>query len=278
MNILIVGANSLLSQELIKLINRQNLHKAYGLCNISTNNCTQEAVYLNFSDLKGLAEPMDVVVLVASYIPYGKWDQIEKKLIETNVIFPRQISELYPEAHFVFCSSVSVYGSKETIISEDSEINPSNPYAMSKLKGEEIAQSHKRFDVVRFSSIIGPKIESPTFIPRAIEQAKNDQEIIVYGEGSRRQNYVHVREAAEYLFRCIHQNENGLYLGVGKKSWSNLEIAQMIQDELPETRITFKGEDSSNSSIFDPTFSRGKLKIQFSDEMSKTIHELIHGR
>ena len=278
MNILIVGANSIVSQQLIRLLNSDGDHLIYGLCNISTNNLKEEAEYIKFDDLDKLKIEFDLVFFIASFIPYGEWNEVSKKLIDTNIKLLLDISALYPESKMIYCSSVSVYGASQIKIDESTDVKPDNIYAISKLAGELIVKSHPKWCVLRISSIIGDGVKSPTFIPRAIQQAKEKNEILIFGDGSRKQNYIDIDDLTQMLFLTGTKDINGMFLAVASSSYSNLEIAEIICSEIPDTKIIFKGEDSSNSTIFDSRKSRSEMGISSEVDIRQSIVKMIHGK
>ena len=278
MNILVVGANSRLSQELIRLLNQDGSHGIYGLCNINTNNITEKAHYLNMGELKDSEMVIDVVVHVASYIPYGNWEVFTSDLLESNLRLPLEISQLFPAARFVFCSSVSVYGNARESLTENSSVKPANAYAFTKVAGEIIASSHPSFAIIRISSIVGQGVNTPTFIPRAIKQAKDDGRIVLFGDGSRRQNYIDYTELAELLKKAALGVASGVFLGVSDRSYSNREVAEMIANILPNTSIEYQGHDESNSAIFDPSLTKQVWGLSDSVPLEKRIETLVHGR
>lgn len=277
MNILIVGANSILSQALIRILCREEDNVIYALFNKNTNNLTAAAEYLDIDRLRKSDIDVDVVFYVASYIPYGDWDCVSKELIDSNIALLLEIIGFCKYARLIFCSSVAVYGSNQSVIQEDSPTCPENAYAISKLAGELLVRSLNSFAILRLSSIYGRGIQSPTFIPRAIEQAERDGVIRVFGDGSRKQNYIHVEDAAQFLYRAMLCSGNHVFLAVGEMSRSNREIAGIISKLIADCTIEYIGEDNSNSTIFDNSFSVDKLQMQYAVRLENGLQELIHG-
>ena len=277
MNILITGANSILSQELIKILGRGGNHTIYALYNINTDNLAETAEYLDIGQLRKLDIDMDVVFHVASLIPYGNWDRVSKELVDTNVRLLLEMIRLYEDSRFIFCSSVSVYGSNQAVIREDSPLCPENAYAVSKLAGELLVRSLESYAILRLSSIYGKGIKTPTFIPRAIQQARDDGVIIVFGDGSREQNYIHVADAARFLYQAMLCNENHSFLAVGEQSRSNREVAAIISGIIPDSRVEFVGEENPYSVDYENSFSLDKLQIQYAVSLEDGIQEMIHG-
>src|SRR3546814_4256074 len=83
----------------------------------------------------------------------------------------------------------------------------------------------------------------------------SDLNITIFGDGSRCQNYIHVEDAANMLIALGSSPKNGLFLGTGEQSYSNLEIARIVQ-EFTNCKIEFTGVD--NTSSF--SYNNGRIK------------------
>jgi nucleoside-diphosphate-sugar epimerase len=59
-----------------------------------------------------------------------------------------------------------------------------------------------------------------------IENALSDRPLVLYGEGSRRQNYVDVRDIASAIEKCISTRQGGIFNIGGMSSISNKELAE----------------------------------------------------
>ena len=117
-------------------------------------------------------------------------------------------------------------------------------------------------------------MKTQTFISNCIIQAITTKEIIIFGDGSRMQNYISASEAANYFYLAMQSSEDNL-LAVGENSYTNHEIALLIQSYIPGTQVTFRGVDNSQSFRYDNSFSKEKLNYKahfdFKEELYKTI-------
>lgn len=109
-------------------------------------------------------------------------------------------------AHFVFSSSSAVYGNQEGTCSENSPLNPQSPYAVSKLRGEELCASFaERYGIstasLRYFNVNGPR-QNPhgdyaAVVARFKEKLTNHEPIIIYGDGLQTRDFVVVDEVVK---------------------------------------------------------------------------------
>jgi len=108
----IIGANSILSQRLLKNLDETNkFSKIIGVYHKNTNNCVVNNVeYISINDYLKKNSQTDFLFLVAAHIPYSNWNSYSKQLIDTNVILLKKIIDKKNFNRIIFCSSVSVLG------------------------------------------------------------------------------------------------------------------------------------------------------------------------
>tara|TARA_R110001592_G_scaffold363109_2_gene680461 strand:- start:156475 stop:157314 length:840 start_codon:yes stop_codon:yes gene_type:complete len=206
------------------------------------------------AQLSNLPE-FDVIFHLAARVGFGR--EIEKDIFESNVLLTKELCAL-PCKRFVYASSVSVYDSTPEIIFENSAICPTNPYAQSKYWGEYYVRQLSSYAILRFSSLFGEGMSLSTFLPRMILQAIENKKIILYGDGSRRQNYLHVDEAVQYLITASQTSLNIIGLGVESVSINNREAADIIE-ELCEVSIQYEGIDEDPSFEYNNEFTKQSI-------------------
>ena len=206
----------------------------------------------------------DIIFHLSSYIPYHDFNSFDDDLYRINIDFTKDIISKYKKSKIIFSSSVSVYGTPQGILNEKSAYNNPNPYGLSKLCGEFLIMSCSNYSILRFSSLYGKGMNSETFLPKIIEQAKNNKKIIIYGDGSRKQDYLYIDDAVTYCLKATETKNNEIYLAVNGKSFSNLDIALNVK-KYTNCSIEFSGIDNSSDFIYDNSFSVNTL--QFSPEI-----------
>lgn len=187
---------------------------------------------------------VDAVLHLAAHIPRDM-QQFDPQLA-ANVELPSQLIRHHPAARHVLASSVSVYSLPPSLpMSIASPTRPTTPYGWSKLAAEHLVHITASHAVLRLSSIIGRGMRAGSFIPSAVAAAKNGS-ITVYGDGSRTQDYIDVRDAARMCIAAAQRTDNFVTLAVSGQAHSNAEVANALS-KLTGATIQFAGNDCSVS-------------------------------
>lgn len=192
-----------------------------------------------------MIDPCSVIIHAAANKHYGLY---EPSIIAANCLGTQQLlklAQMWNAKNFIFISSVPVIGKpKEIPITESHPTDPPSAYHASKLFGEHLvtlAQTDKMQTVsLRIPSPIGANFRAKTIVYAFIENALRGSPIELYGKGSRRQNYVDVRDIATAVHACISRNAAGIFNIANSETISNLELAETCIDVLKsQTKITF---------------------------------------
>lgn len=276
MNILVTGASGFLATYLIPLLKKQN-SRIVGLVRNgdSATILNLDCSYQSILSLTEHESTFDYVYHLASFIPYGHMQEKNQRLITDNVNLTAHLVLFYPEAKFILSSSVSIYGAPLSLpISKLSPFNQPDHYGLSKLASESIIMNLSRHSIIRFSSIIGPGMKSNSFVPLIAENAKRNKVIKLKGDGGRLQNYIDVRDAAQLCLLCAHDDVNCIVLGVSEKSFSNIQIAEVIQN-LTKASIVFDGEDESPSFVYDKEYYFEKIGFATAYSINETLKDIL---
>jgi nucleoside-diphosphate-sugar epimerase len=274
-SVAIVGANGFLGKYLVAEFHQ----KGYSVVAVYNKSFTSEGLdqvsWISWTDfLKGDCS-VDTIVYSASIIPYGTMNEKNDDMLNVNAIQVDTIHQFYPHVHFIYISSVSVYAYSQNPILENSPWRPQNAYAETKLAGELLSKKFERNAILRCSSIFGKGMKSNTFIPRCIDQAKKSGEIVLYGDGSRCQNYIHALDVASMCVLISNGAESGEHLAVAPESLDNLSIAMAIGECL-SAQVQFRGEDVSPSFYYDASITYQKLNYTPEKNCLTTIKEMCH--
>jgi UDP-glucose 4-epimerase len=236
-NILITGSRGFLGNEL-----RRQLQDARIIELVRTRPVDDPAHAPTYTDTSTLFQhesKIDIVFHLAAVIPYEQMHRDSAIMQQVNVELPEELIKHYPHARHILTSSVSVYGQPQgnPIVWQTPSHQP-HAYGNSKLQAEKVIGTAPSHAIVRFSSIIGPHMKRTTMIPKMIDDAIRTRNLTVWGNGDRLQNYIDVRDAAKLLVLCARSEENIHTLGIGTYSYSNLEVAERIAEELGAS-ITF---------------------------------------
>lgn len=274
MNILVVGAGSFLGKYLVAAL-VQNNHSVTGSHHRSEpKNKGYRAI--TTEEIFSSGSKFDHIYILSSYIPYGSMNTPSQEFVKVNVDLVMRICRQFPQSRIIFASSVSVYGIPTGELNEDSAYNAPDLYGQSKLCGEFIVKNQPSYAIVRFSSLYGKGMNSVTFLPRIINSAREEKDIRLYGDGSRKQDYLHIKDAAGYLVAAADCRRNGTFLGVYGASYSNLQIAGIVADQIPGVTISYTGSDNSPSFSYNNSKTNQYLGFKPSIDPQQGIGTLIH--
>lgn len=138
--------------------------------------------------------------------------------IETNVDGTRVLLESIAKRttegvpiHFVHVSTDEVYGSlgpKDAAFTEETPLNPQNPYAASKAASDMLVQAfintHKISAIItRCSNNYGPRQHPEKLIPLMTLNALNNKPLPVYGNGLQIRDWIHVEDHANGVLSAM---------------------------------------------------------------------------
>ena len=138
--------------------------------------------------------------------------------IETNVDGTRVLLESIAKRttegvpiHFVHVSTDEVYGSlgpEDAAFTEETPLNPQNPYAASKAASDMLVQAfintHKISAIItRCSNNYGPRQHPEKLIPLMTLNALNNKPLPVYGNGLQIRDWIHVEDHANGVLSAM---------------------------------------------------------------------------
>jgi nucleoside-diphosphate-sugar epimerase len=258
-NISIIGANSFISDELIKLL--ENQYKILQVYNSNKSLLNKNFDSIKIDDFLNNKPRVDVLFFIATKnIEIQKPTDLDLTFL-TNVKLLYNIVSLYPNTKIIYLSSISVNSSIGRV-NEFSPTSPGSSYSVSKLWGEIILKYyHKNYVIIRPSSIFGPNMNLKTFLPRIIFDSIKSKTITLTGDGSRTQNYISTSQLARYLFNAINHPTPEVLLACSKKSLTNLELATIIS-KISGSEINYNNEqDNSIGFDTDNSYSQNQLNI-----------------
>lgn len=137
---------------------------------------------------------------------------------ETNCVWLSKLSSALIRwgklKKFIQYTTPEVYGTTSSWISENSPINPSTPYAISRAAGDlHLMAEHKRigFPVIftRAANVFGPFQQRYRLIPKALISAALDSEIELHGGGYSERSFIFMDDVANALLRIVKSGQVG---------------------------------------------------------------------
>ena len=145
-----------------------------------------------------------------------------------------------PGVKFVQISTDEVYGSlgKNGKFTEDTPLNPKNPYSASKAGADLLIKSyHETFGlpviITRSSNNYGPFQFPEKLIPLMIMNCLLDKNLPVYGDGQQIRDWLHVEDHCAAIDLILEKGVPGKTYNIGSNNErTNLEIVKFIIKEL----------------------------------------------
>lgn len=152
----------------------------------------------------------------------------------TNCLGTQQLlklAALWSVSSFIYISGVPVIGVPQQLpITEEHPVSPPTAYHASKFYGECLTELARRQGLkgasLRLTSPVGPGMPGNRILSVFVRKALTNEPLQLAGQGTRRQNYVDVRDVSLAVEHCLQQGVTGLFNIGGRHSISNHELAQ----------------------------------------------------
>jgi dTDP-glucose 4,6-dehydratase len=159
--------------------------------------------------------------------------------LETNIIGTSNLLMLakrFKIERFHFVSTDEVYGDRfeKPIATEETPLEPSSPYAVSKASADMLVQSFLRtydLDVTisRGSNTYGSGQHGEKFIPTVLRSIQNKTPIPLYGNGSAQRDWLHVDDHTNGIWQIFtHGKKGSIYNIAGNELIPNLDIVKKM--------------------------------------------------
>ncbi len=240
------------------------------------------------------AAAVEPIVAEASYVIHAAAESFVDRSIADSMVFVRSnvigtqvVLEACREAArpMLFVSTDEVYGSRASgEFSEDDPMSPNSPYAASKAGADLLCRSYVvtygvPVTVVRGTNAYGPRQHPEKAIPTFALAAMRSRPIPVYGDGSNRRQWLHVRDFARGIATVVDSGEpGGVYNIGGGHELSNLELARAVStavgapDPVVGSVPDRPGHDFRYGLAWDRLGSLGwKPEVAFEDGVAETV-------
>ena len=189
------------------------------------------------------------------------------------------------ETTLVQVSTDEVYGSiAEGAFTEDSPLQPNNPYSATKAAGDLLCRSfHRTYDMdirlFRGPNAYGPRQHAEKAIPTFTASAFEGNPLPVYGDGSNRREWLYVEDFARAILTVGDKGEaGGVYNGGGGEEVANIDLARSIcrlagaEESLIEFVEDRPGHDFRYSMVWERLRGIGwKPEVGFEEGLARTV-------
>lgn len=270
MKILVTGVYGFIGSYFTKMILDETSHSVVGLGRTSSSKNRSrldgyerhgrlDLVDADLSEadgpLSGLLHDVDWVVNFAAKTFVDHSIRDPQPFIKSNIVGTYNLLEQvrkYRPQKMIQISTDEVYGPiLEGAHTEESPLNPGNPYSASKAAGDMLCLSyHNTYDlpilITRTENNYGPFQHPEKMMPKFILRALRNEKIPLYGDGQHSRCWLHVEDHCRAILHLLSKGIPGEIYNVAAESEStNLEVTYKILDQLGADRSLIEFIDDS---------------------------------
>ncbi len=265
MKLVIVGHTGFIGKNIYQnLINNSK----YEIVGISTNQVN--LLENNSSHILSEIIPSNSVVIMCVGIKKQLGDNLE--IFRDNLSIIKNFSEAMIKskpAKILFISSTSVYGEDvvyDHSISEETPVQPRTYYGIAKYTAERILKKVCRDNQLHLMILRPPLVYGTVDLSRGygptgfIYKAVNNEEIILWGDGSELREFIYIDDVGKIICRLINNNFSGTLNLVSGKSYTYEDVLNKLK------KIT-----NSHINIESRKRSKDKVDHHYSSKLIQTI-------
>ena len=260
MNLLVTGGAGFIGSNFVKYMLKT--YKDYFICNLdkltyagNLENLKDVENNKNYKFIKGDIVNLELVnFLISEYkidsiINFAAESHVDRSIlssehfIHTNVKGTVNLLEcvkINKNIRFVQVSTDEVYGSlgSKGVFTEKTPLMPNSPYSSSKASADLMCRAFTKtfaLDILitRCSNNYGPYQFPEKLIPLMINNAINNKELPVYGDGKNIRDWIYVLDHCRAIDMVLHKGKSGEIYNIGANNEKeNIEIVKIILEKL----------------------------------------------
>jgi len=206
----------------------------------------QKLDILDFDALKEIIRDSDGIFHQAALTSVPESFIQKEKYHSVNVVGTENIFKLAKDfgIKVVYASSSSVYGNTTSIpIKEDFTKNPINPYGITKLEDEKLAEKYHNLGVsiigLRYFNVygIGQTNDYAGVITKFYDNIQADKSPIIFGDGSQIRDFVSVEDVAKINLLSMQSNTDFAFLNIGTGITTSVKELAYLMIKLSEKSL-----------------------------------------
>ena len=243
----------------------------------------------NESVINNLVKDTDVIINFAAESHVDRSIANPKPFLETNILGTYSILEATRkyDKQFIHVSTDEIYGDAHGKLSfdENSQINPSNPYAATKAAADHLVSSyHRTYGIncitTRCTNNFGPNQFPEKLIPKTIIRSIKDLKVPLYGDGMQIRSWIYVNDHVQAIENLISKGKSGqVYNITAYEEITNKTIVEKILDilEKPYSMIEYVGDRPGHDKRYSIDCSKienqtgWRPQYNFDDALKQTV-------
>ena len=286
--------NYLINHTDSKIINLDILTIGSNLKNLHAVNDNPNYKFLkdditNESAVNEIIKDVDLVINFAAESHVDRSISNPKPFINTNILGTYSILEAIRkyDKQFIHVSTDEIYGDAfgQDSFNEESQINPSNPYAATKAAADNLVASyHKTYGIncitTRCTNNFGPFQFPEKLIPKTIIRSIKNLKVPLYGDGSQIRSWIYVDDHVSAIESLILKGKAGeVYNITAYEEISNKIIVEKILNilEKPCDNIEYVNDRPGHDKRYSINCSKIQSqtgwmpKYNFDDALEQTV-------
>src|SRR3989338_1930990 len=305
MNVLVCGGAGFIGSAFIKNYHQNNRDsKITNLDNLTIGSNLQNLKELkddpnykfikddirNESVIDSLVKDSDVTINFAAESHVDRSIANPKPFLETNIFGTYSILEAIRkhDKQLIHVSTDEVYGDAQgkSSFNEDSQINPSNPYAATKAAADNLVMSyHRTYGIncitTRCTNNFGPNQFPEKLIPKTIIRLLKNLKVPLYGDGTQIRSWIYVNDHVQAIESLISKGKPGhVYNITAYEEITNKSIVEKILDILgkPHDIIEYVNDRPGHDKRYSIDCSKienqtgWKPRYNFDDALKQTVN------
>ncbi|WP_075483177.1 NAD-dependent epimerase/dehydratase family protein [Candidatus Pelagibacter communis] len=202
--------------------------------------------------------------------PHSTFDH-SLRTLENTLDFARK-----DKVHVIYMSSSMVYGdfNSETV-NEEKNCKPIGIYGTLKYSGELLVKSYNQifdlpYTIIRPSALYGERCVSRRVGQIFIENAIQNKEITINGDGSDKLDFTYIEDLVEGIYLCClkkDSNNQTFNLTFGSSKKIN-ELMEILKSEFPKVKIDYKEREKFMPERGTLDISKAKKLLNYSPSFS----------
>jgi dTDP-glucose 4,6-dehydratase len=244
----------------------------------------------NKSVIDRLTKNVDIVVNFAAESHVDRSIANPEPFLETNIHGTYSILESIRkyDKQFIHVSTDEIYGDahRQSSFNEESQINPSNPYAATKAAADHLVASYYRTYGIncittRCTNNFGPNQFPEKLIPKTIIRLQKNLKVPLYGDGSQIRSWIYVYDHVQAIESLISKGKPGqVYNITAYEEITNKSIVEKILCILGKSNnmVEFVGDRPGHDKRYSIDCSKIKIqtgwkpKYKFDDALKQTVN------
>lgn len=258
---IVIGSNSFSGSSFVKYLLKKN-YKVFGISRSTQkknvfclhNKKDKNFVFKRMDINKSLKQIINLilkhkikyVINYASQSMVGQsWDSPEDWFKTNSFAIPYFYNELskLKKIRLVHISTPEVYGNTLKKVYEDSQFNPSTPYAVSRCTADnflDILNKQKKINFVgvRAANVYGEGQDGYRIIPKAIINLNKKIPLELHGGGASIRSFIHIDDVSNATYKIMLRGKRGQFYHVSNNHF--IKIKDVIKKICKSLNISFK--------------------------------------